>query len=111
MTNFSDMRLEGIQTVVAALPADEFAHFREWVTELQEARFDKTIERDVVAGKLDWLAETAMADYEASRSRKFGSTPIVLIFPNADAAGGGTGRVVSLVPHPCSRYRQHRPGR
>ena len=36
----------------------------------QAARFDEQIERDAKAGKLDRLAEQAIADYRAGRARE-----------------------------------------
>lgn len=42
-----------------------------FVDELNERLFDERIERDIKAGKLDWLADKALADHNAGLSRKF----------------------------------------
>jgi len=51
------------------LPADQLAKFRAWFEEFEAARFDGRIERDAKAGRLDKLAEQALADFRAGRAR------------------------------------------
>jgi len=63
--------LEGIQRAVAEMSDSEFARFRAWFEEFEAARFDQRIERDAEAGKLDQLAEQAIADFRAGRARQF----------------------------------------
>ena len=60
--------VEEIEKAVAELPADELARFRAWFEEFEAARFDERIERDAKAGKLDQLAEQALADFHAGRA-------------------------------------------
>src|SRR5260221_5820864 len=60
--------LEDIEKAVAELPADQLARFRAWFEEFEAARFDQKIERDAKAGRLDQLAEQALADYRAGRA-------------------------------------------
>jgi hypothetical protein len=62
--------VEEIEKAVAELPADELARFRAWFEEFEAARFDERIERDAKAGKLDQLAEQALADFHAGRARE-----------------------------------------
>ena len=62
--------VEEIEKAVAELPADELARFRAWFEEFEAARFDERIERDAKAGKLDQLAERALADFHAGRARE-----------------------------------------
>jgi hypothetical protein len=62
--------LEDIERAVVALPADQFAEFRAWFEELEAARFDQRIERDAKAGRLDTLADQALADFRAGRARE-----------------------------------------
>jgi hypothetical protein len=61
--------LEDIEKAVAELPADQLAKFRAWFEEFEAARFDQAIERDAKAGRLDRLADQAVADYRAARAR------------------------------------------
>ena len=62
--------IEEIESAVAKLPPDELDAFRAWFEELDAARFDKRIERDIEAGKLDKLAEQALADHLSGRTRE-----------------------------------------
>ncbi len=62
--------LEDIEKAVTELPADQLAKFRAWFEEFEATRFDQRIERDAKAGRLDQLAEQALADFRASRARE-----------------------------------------
>ncbi len=48
----------------------ELARFRAWFEAFDAVQFDGAIERDVQAGKLDRLAEEALAAHRAGRSRE-----------------------------------------
>ena len=70
MCQLHDMTtLEDIEKAVAELPPDQLVRFRAWFEEFEAARFDQRIERDAKAGKLDQLAEQALADFRAGRVR------------------------------------------
>lgn len=56
------MTLSDLENAVAKLPPDQFAKFRDWFEAFDAARFDGKIERDAASGKLDGLAEQALAD-------------------------------------------------
>jgi hypothetical protein len=60
--------LDDIERAVADLPADQLAQFRTWFEEFEAARFDQRIKRDAKAGRLDQLAEQALADFHAGRA-------------------------------------------
>ena len=62
--------LEDIEKAVAELPPDQLMRFRAWFEEFEAAGFDQRIERDAEAGKLDQLAEQALADFRAGRARE-----------------------------------------
>jgi hypothetical protein len=62
--------LEDIEKAVAELPPDQLMRFRAWFEEFEAARFDQRIERDAKAGRLDQLAEQALADFRAGRARE-----------------------------------------
>ncbi len=63
-------KLEDIEKAVAELAPGELARFRAWFEEFQSARFDEKIERDAGSGKLDGLAEAAVADFRKGRARE-----------------------------------------
>ena len=63
-------KIEDIEKAVSQLAPDEFAQFRAWFEELDAKRFDEKIERDAKNGKLDRLAEQALADYRRGQTRE-----------------------------------------
>jgi hypothetical protein len=63
-------KLEQIQSNIETLSAEEIAKLRDWLDELDARLFDEKIERDAKAGKLDKLADEALAEHRAGRSRK-----------------------------------------
>jgi hypothetical protein len=62
--------IEDIEKAVAELPPDQLARFRAWFEEFEASRFDQKIERDAKAGRLDRLAQQAIADFRAGRTRE-----------------------------------------
>jgi hypothetical protein len=62
--------LEDIERALTELPPDQLAQFRAWFEAFDAARFDERIERDAKAGRLDRLAEQALADFRAGRARE-----------------------------------------
>jgi hypothetical protein len=62
--------VEDIEKAIAELKPGEFERLRAWFDEYQAGRFDEKIERDVQAGKLDRLADEALADHLKGRSRE-----------------------------------------
>jgi hypothetical protein len=56
-----------IASAVAHLPLQELARFRAWFDEFDAQGWDKQIEEDVQAGKLDELADHAIKDHQAGR--------------------------------------------
>jgi hypothetical protein len=62
--------IEEIEKAVSNLPPDDLARFRAWFEEFEATRFDGKIERDAAAGKLDRLAEQALADFRNGRARE-----------------------------------------
>ncbi|MEG5139928.1 MULTISPECIES: hypothetical protein [unclassified Microcoleus] len=53
------MSITEIQTAVKQLSKDELAEFLEWLDNFQESLWDKQIEEDLKAGKLDSLIQQA----------------------------------------------------
>jgi hypothetical protein len=62
--------LEQIEKRIQSLSPEEFAKFRAWFIEFDARAWDKQIEADVKAGKLDGLVAEALADYKAGKARE-----------------------------------------
>ncbi|OFV95372.1 MAG: hypothetical protein A3H28_02210 [Acidobacteria bacterium RIFCSPLOWO2_02_FULL_61_28] len=54
--------IEEIEEAVRGLSAQELAAFRAWFTEFDAAAWDRQIEQDIAAGRLDALADEALDD-------------------------------------------------
>jgi hypothetical protein len=52
------------------LNRDELLAFRRWFREYDSDEWDRQIEGDVRAGKLDKLAEEALAEHRAGKSKE-----------------------------------------
>jgi hypothetical protein len=57
--------VEQIEAAILKLSAQELSHLADWILDLDEQRWDEQIAKDVVAGKLDFLAQEALEEYEA----------------------------------------------
>lgn len=62
--------VEAITAAIAALPPEQVAQVRAWLDEWAEAAWDAQIEKDEGAGRLDALADRALAEYRAGRTRR-----------------------------------------
>lgn len=62
--------IKSIEQAVEALPPSDLAEFRRWFAEFDAAAWDKQIEQDAAAGKLDALAAEALADYRAGSAKE-----------------------------------------
>lgn len=54
-----------LKTAVTQLPADELAAFAEWFEEYVADAWDRQIERDILAGRLDEAGRRADIEFEA----------------------------------------------
>ena len=61
-------KVEKIERDVQALSPAELAEFRAWFLEYDWAAWDRQLERDVRAGRLDDLAEKALRDHAAGKT-------------------------------------------
>jgi hypothetical protein len=61
--------VEEIESAILKLSPQELGKLAEWVLDLDEKNWDKQIERDVAAGKLDFLAKEALTELESGESR------------------------------------------
>src|SRR5258708_11746312 len=64
------MSIEDLEKAVAGLPPDQYAEFRAWFEAFEADRFDRKIERDAQAGKLDRLADAAIDDFHKCPARE-----------------------------------------
>ena len=62
-------KVEKIEQQVQALSPEELAQFRAWFLEFDWAAWDRQIERDVRAGRLDALAEQALHDHATGKTK------------------------------------------
>ncbi|MEM1041019.1 MAG: hypothetical protein AAGI91_00155 [Bacteroidota bacterium] len=63
------MSIEELETAVTKLSSEDLALFAEWVAEYRANEWDRQIEEDARAGRLDALVREAEADIEAGRTR------------------------------------------
>ena len=61
--------VEKLELLIKSLSPQELAKFREWFAEFDAQVWDRQIESDAAAGKLDRLIEESMADHRANKSR------------------------------------------
>lgn len=62
--------LEEIELRIRNLRPEDLARFRAWFIEFDHLLWDRQIDADSKAGKLDTLAAEALADYKASKARR-----------------------------------------
>jgi hypothetical protein len=63
-------KIEQIEGAIKKLSAQELAAFRAWFAEYDADAWDRQIEADAKAGKLDALAERALREHAAGRTTK-----------------------------------------
>jgi len=61
--------VEQIEAAILKLSPQELSQLADWILDLDEQRWDKQIEKDIAAGKLDFLAREALAEFEAGNCR------------------------------------------
>ena len=61
--------VEEITAAIAALPREQVAQIRAWLDERAEAEWDAQIEQDEREGRLNALAERALSEHKAGRTR------------------------------------------
>lgn len=59
-----------IEQAVTHLSSEELANFREWFSEFDSELWDRQFEGDVRAGKLEALANEAIADFRSGRYKE-----------------------------------------
>jgi len=56
-----------IEQAIQKLKPEEVRKVGDWLDELRERLWDQQIDADIAAGRLDKLADDALADYRAGR--------------------------------------------
>lgn len=59
--------VEQVEDAVRRLSSTELAEFRAWFADFDGALWDRQIEEDVAAGRLDALADEALSDLREGR--------------------------------------------
>jgi hypothetical protein len=62
--------LEQIEAAILTLPSNDFQQLREWLLDLDYQQWDQQLEQDIADGKLEALAEEALADFKAGHCRE-----------------------------------------
>lgn len=62
--------VEELEREVTQLPQNKLKQFRDWFENFDSNQWDNQIEVDVNGGKLDSIAELAIADHNAGKSKK-----------------------------------------
>mgnify|MGYP001027959853 FL=1 len=62
-------KIEQLEREIMALNRSELAVLRDWFQSYLSDEWDKQIEADAKAGKLDHLAQQALADHKAGRTK------------------------------------------
>ncbi|MGA2400769.1 MAG: hypothetical protein ABSG91_03570 [Syntrophobacteraceae bacterium] len=63
-------RVQKLEREVKQLTPGELSAFRKWFEQYDAAQWDEQIEEDALSGKLDKLAEKALADHKAGRTNE-----------------------------------------
>ncbi|MGB5772884.1 MAG: hypothetical protein WBM32_23895 [Crocosphaera sp.] len=62
-------QIELLKQHIVELDDDSFAQLRDWLIEFDQTRWDKQLEADSNAGKLDFLINAALAEHEAGKTK------------------------------------------
>ena len=61
------MSVDELQTAVSQLSTEELSRFSQWFEEFLAEQWDREIEADILAGRLDAAGKRADEDFEAGR--------------------------------------------
>ncbi len=64
------LTLKQIEAAILQLSPDEFRQLSEWFFQLDNQHWDQQLEKDIADGKLEDLAQEALADFEVGRYRE-----------------------------------------
>jgi len=63
------IQVELLEQHITELDDSSFSKLRDWFVEYEQSRWDKKIEADSNAGKLDFLINAALAEYKAGTTK------------------------------------------
>ena len=63
------IQVEILEQQIAELDDASFSKLRDWLIEYDQSRWDKKLEEDSNAGKLDFLINAALAEHKAGLTR------------------------------------------
>jgi hypothetical protein len=63
-------KIEEIEKEIAQLPQDQLREFRAWYESFDLTAWDEQINKDAALGKLDALANAAISEHKAGKSKK-----------------------------------------
>ena len=61
------MSIQELEQAIRQLPPEEFARLARWIDQYRADKWDRQIEADIHAGRLDDAGRRADADFEAGR--------------------------------------------
>jgi len=68
---FTVSTVEQIEEAIQKLSREEFFRLHEWIRDRFDDEWDRQIEEDIRAGRLDKLAEEALAEHRAGKTLPF----------------------------------------
>ena len=63
-------RIQKLEQEIRKLAPGELAAFREWFQDYDSNQWDRQLEEDVLTGRLDRLAQKALADHKEGKTRE-----------------------------------------
>ena len=64
------MTLKQLEKSISELSPDQLSQFREWFFAFDANQWDRQCENDVAAGRLDRLADDAIGEHRAGKSKR-----------------------------------------
>lgn len=64
------MRIEDIEQGILNLPHDQLLQFRAWYEKFDADKWDEQVTQDANNGKLDAVAEAALAEYKSGKVKR-----------------------------------------
>jgi hypothetical protein len=61
--------IEQIEAAILKLPPGDYQKLVQWLLDIEYQRWSQQLEQDILGGKLDTLAEEALADFESGQYR------------------------------------------
>lgn len=58
------MTIKQIESAILKLSEQDFSKLRNWLLDLDYQQWDQQLEQDIINGKLDALAQQALAEFE-----------------------------------------------